>query len=892
MNRYKINDNDQAVGRAFPNAKSSVLLVPGVTNKNLLKNPYRTQSESVGPVGVDNRPWSITTDIRGNVFARSSELLEPNITNINLLQNPYRTKTDPIDEPRVLTAQTIKDIGSGIFPKYISEDRGINEVAYIILKGLHDDGVKLITISLLKSMITGKKITELLGKSQNQTMRALQFFDKLMSDATQLYKDNLLNDRLDELLAEYSKAIQSIYGPEILRAVPRAQVQEEIRKLGEISGVLSRMFRAQNQLEPGRLVPYETLMNLPPNPTPPIPQNTGDNEPSPPQEIKEPDNVRDINDPRTPANQVTPDPSQQVGPPPFVRPPPFAPQPDDPRQLYAAQQSFLPSFAAGLEIKGEEESMPPLEQDVPLSIPQRPTRNGILSGALSVAGSLGRAALAVARGTGQSAAYLQREQPAMFRDFPPDPYNKSIPYMPIVDALRAAPVAPAGVLNVSNRPGLTLLDNGIIRRAPLSADDNDQNVADDVARLLAARKQRDALQEEAIRELSRIGEKGNKLALNLTAVDKLDLEERLKELEEDRADFEKFKKQKSKMTKAAYLPLEKAKRDRIILQEEALKELIRLGERGNKLTPELAKIDTLELAEREQELAERRQELEERKIAFSKLPTNLPRKLRAAEEEKYEQRAAELALERAKAERARLLEEADVALGTVPRAARNALEAQRESELANLEAGNVAIAAKRRELRLKELAKFERWENQPFNSNLDYKAYADSLLQQMRAGLSPFDSDPVENYDPTRKDIFKSNSPQIQELLTEILQSRKNRTPIQIALSSEFANLVGSRNNQKYVPMYLYLINKLRTQKQGGFTREEGALPQSSNAKLNYLLAWTDTLIRLQMEDRRRPELEVMVEGRGRKSKKSSKTTKSTKNNKSLDSQILSLLKE
>ncbi len=35
MNRYKINDNDQAVGRAFPNAKSSVLLVPGVTNKNL-----------------------------------------------------------------------------------------------------------------------------------------------------------------------------------------------------------------------------------------------------------------------------------------------------------------------------------------------------------------------------------------------------------------------------------------------------------------------------------------------------------------------------------------------------------------------------------------------------------------------------------------------------------------------------------------------------------------------------------------------------------------------------------------------------------------------------------------------------------------------------------------
>jgi hypothetical protein len=542
MNRYKINDNDQAVCRAFPNARASVLLVPGVSNKNLLKNPYRTQSEPVGTVGVDNRPWSITTDTRGNVFARSSELLEPNITNINLLQNPYRTKTDPIDEPRVLTAQTIKDIGSGIFPKYIAEDRGINEVAYIILKGLHDDGVKLITISLLKSMITGKKITELLGKSQNQTMRALQFFDKLMSDATQLYKDNLLNDRLDELLAEYSKAIQSIYGPEILRAVPRAQVQEEIRKLGEISGVLSRMFRAQNQLEPGRLVPYETLMNLPPNPTPPIPQNTGDNEPSPPQEIKEPDNVRDINDPRTPANQVMPSAPPASAPP--ASAPPASTQP--------------PAFAPGSIAPEEEEepNNPPL-----VVIPQRPTRNGILSGALAVAGGLGRATLAVARGVGQSAVYVHRNNPVASPYeilFPPPVAASNIPYIPAVDPARAAPVAPAGVLNIQNRPNLALLDNDVARRVPVSADDNDQDVADDISRLRAARAKQIQLRDEALAEVSRLEERGTRLVPELAKRDTLELAEREQELAERRQDLEERKAafERSKRQRASPLAAE------------------------------------------------------------------------------------------------------------------------------------------------------------------------------------------------------------------------------------------------------------------------------------------------------------------------------------------------
>jgi hypothetical protein len=561
MNRYKINDNDQAVGRAFPNARASVLLVPGITNKTLLKNPYRTQSEPVGVVGVDKRPWSITTDIRGNVFARSSELLEPNITNINLLQNPYRTKTDPIDEPRVLTAQTIKDIGAGIFPKYIAEDRGINEVAYIILKGLHDDGVKLITISLLKSMITGKKITELLGKSQNQTMRALQFFDKLMSDATQLYKDNLLNDRLDELLAEYSKAIQSIYGPEILRSVPRAQVQEEIRKLGEISGVLSRMFRAQNQLEPGRLVPYETLMNLPANPTPPIPQNTGDNEPSPPQEIKEPDNIRDINDPRTPANQVTPDISEL---PPDIFSGPAGPS--APPSSAAPRRADNPFYEVG-----EEEKINELLAD----IKQRPTRTGILGNALAVAGGIGKGALSLVRGVNvdnPNVPYLPVK----------DLFSKNIP---VKDLLKAFPVAPAGVLNAPNRPNLALLDNNVNRRTPVSADDNDQVINADIAALRAAQAQRRRLQEEAMGEVAWLTRKGAATKELTTQANDLELAERAQDLAERRqqlrerqAAFEKSKKSSASPAEDEPLedePLEDEPEEKYAAEEDIKRRLAR-----------------------------------------------------------------------------------------------------------------------------------------------------------------------------------------------------------------------------------------------------------------------------------------------------------------------------
>jgi hypothetical protein len=288
------------------------------------------------------------------------------------------------------------------------------------------------------------------------------------------------------------------------------------------------MFRAQNQLEPGRLVPYETLMNLPPNPTPPIPQNTGDNEPSPPQEIKEPDNVRDINDPRTPANQVTPDISEL---PPDI----FSGQagPSTPQLSAAPRRADNPLYEVG-----EEERINALIAD----IKQRPTRTGILGNALAVAGGIGKGALSLVRGVNVDA---------------PDAPN--VPYMPvrdlltrnlpIKDLLNAFPVAPAGVLNVQNRPNLSLLDNNVARRKPVSADDNDQVINADMVALRAAQAESRRLQEAALGEVTWLTRKraaASELRQEARDIDLAeraqDLAERRQQLRERQAAFEKSKK--------------------------------------------------------------------------------------------------------------------------------------------------------------------------------------------------------------------------------------------------------------------------------------------------------------------------------------------------------------
>ena len=143
---FKRSREDMAHQRTFPNSKEEVIARTDVTNKNLLKNPFRTATVAVGPVGVQNRPPNKMVDDRGAMYGGSVSVLRRDITNTNLLMNPYIFKTDPIDEPRTLTRQVIYDINSGKIPKYIRENKGIDEIAFMIVKALPDNGVKLATL--------------------------------------------------------------------------------------------------------------------------------------------------------------------------------------------------------------------------------------------------------------------------------------------------------------------------------------------------------------------------------------------------------------------------------------------------------------------------------------------------------------------------------------------------------------------------------------------------------------------------------------------------------------------------------------------------------------------------------------------------------------------------
>jgi hypothetical protein len=297
---FKRSRNDTAVARTYPNAQSIVIARTDVSNKNLLKNPYNNKSDPADDPG--QRPWRKTTDKFGNVFAYSNIQAPQGITNAGLLQNPWRFREDAVDEPRTLTLQVIKDIGKGKLPRYVREDKGIDQIAFMILQYLSDNGVKLVTIALLKSFITGHRLYSLLDKGAQHVTRSFLFFNKLMDAARKYYKQGVLPDRMQDLIQDYVDGIYEVYGDAVMKPVSHLQIKEGLRELGSLSGVLSRLFRTQNAMEPERLVPYEQLVGLPPNPTPPIPQNLGDNEPSPPQSIKEPDNVADRNDPTTPAN--------------------------------------------------------------------------------------------------------------------------------------------------------------------------------------------------------------------------------------------------------------------------------------------------------------------------------------------------------------------------------------------------------------------------------------------------------------------------------------------------------------------------------------------------------------------------------------------------------------
>ena len=249
--------------KKYPNATEQVLFVPGVSNKNLLKNPYNTLSEPIAQPG--QRPLRITTDNRGNVFARSDTMLVPGVTNMNLLKNPNNVWSEPVPEKRVLSLQRIKDINSGLLPSFVTENKGINEVMLQILMMITDKPVKLITIQLLKILITknGKTYKD---QSQQKILSALQYFDSVLTEGRRVFSDNTLTPtKIPEMLQPavdvYVNQIKRLYPG--LRETPStdSDIHTGLTELGLMSNVLTRMFENNNAIDPSNTLTRDQIMS-------------------------------------------------------------------------------------------------------------------------------------------------------------------------------------------------------------------------------------------------------------------------------------------------------------------------------------------------------------------------------------------------------------------------------------------------------------------------------------------------------------------------------------------------------------------------------------------------------------------------------------------------------
>jgi hypothetical protein len=249
-------------GRKFPNAGETVEPVQGVSNKNLLKNPYNTLNEPIAKAG--NRPWMITTDTRGNVFAKS--IVEPNkgVTNNNLLKNPFNILEVPAGTKKVLSLQRIKDINNKLLPSYITENRGINEIMLQILTMIIDQPVKLITIHLLKILIT-KNAKEHGYQTQQKILDALNAFNQVMVAGRRIFKENVLSpdkipERLRQFVDQYEADIKKIYGA-LQGSFPNIErdIQAGLAELGLLSNSLTRLFEYNNAIDPTNTLSQEQI---------------------------------------------------------------------------------------------------------------------------------------------------------------------------------------------------------------------------------------------------------------------------------------------------------------------------------------------------------------------------------------------------------------------------------------------------------------------------------------------------------------------------------------------------------------------------------------------------------------------------------------------------------
>jgi len=313
MSRNKKNSSlftDNEHQKAYPIAKATTLLRDDVTNKGLLKNPYNTKNEAVPSGGVLARPLRITTDTFGNVFAKSDTILISGVTNINMLQNPDRNHVEIAPTQRTLSRQMVKDLNNGKLPKFITQNKGVSEISYKLIMTMPNIGAKLITIEIIRSLITNKRFNVKDYGGQHAS-KAISYFEQMINDATKAHRAGMLDVIIKTIIDKYVNSIESVFGATIRQAVPDEEIATGMQNLAEISGVLIRLFNEQNRLEPTNNMTFEQIMGLPPSINSLIPNASSpnafffegrqDNQPSPPQGIHDPDVIQD------PTNDIRPD---------------------------------------------------------------------------------------------------------------------------------------------------------------------------------------------------------------------------------------------------------------------------------------------------------------------------------------------------------------------------------------------------------------------------------------------------------------------------------------------------------------------------------------------------------------------------------------------------------
>lgn len=291
-------------GKKYPNATEIVKPVQGVTNKNLLKNPYNTLNEPIAKPG--QRPLRITTDNLGNVFARSESMLIPGVTNNNLLKNPNNILETPVPEKRTLTLQRIKDINNKNLPGYVTENKGINEIMLQIVSMIIDKPVKLITIHLLKILVTNNA-KEHGYQTQQNILKALNAFDQVMTISRKIFKENTLSplnipDQLRPYIDQYENNIKNIYGNMSGKFINiDNDIQLGLSELSLLSNGLSRMFEYNNSIDPSNTLSMAQIQNAAfSSPMAPPPQHVEEADAAPPvsaaQQQDKQDEAKDVDE--------------------------------------------------------------------------------------------------------------------------------------------------------------------------------------------------------------------------------------------------------------------------------------------------------------------------------------------------------------------------------------------------------------------------------------------------------------------------------------------------------------------------------------------------------------------------------------------------------------------